>query len=292
MCHLWVMDPDLGLFGPGSVSWRVHAEPVLALAGLRALYLQALHPRAVAGVAQNSRYRDDPFGRLGRTGIYLATVVYGTTAEAEAAGLRLRRMHARMRATDPRSGRQFRIDEPDLLRWVHVTETESFVTTARRAGLDLTGSEVDRYYSEQRRAAALVGLDPATVPDSASAVDEYYRSMRADLALTSDSAEVARFLSAPPLPWGLGFTPVRLAWLGVAGMAVSLLPRWARRLYLLPGVPTTDPMASLSARALRMTLRAIPDRVFRGPIYNAAMDRAANAAAIEADAAGSAPVAV
>src|SRR5689334_689255 len=128
-------ESDLGLFGPESVSWRVHSEPILALAGLRALYLQSLHPRAMYGVSQNSRYREDPYGRLFRTGVYVATVIYGTTAEAEAAGRRLRAIHARMRATDPRTGETYRIDAPDLLRWVHVTEVESFVTTARRAGL-------------------------------------------------------------------------------------------------------------------------------------------------------------
>ena len=85
--HSWSVDSDdLGLFGPGSVTWKVHAEPILIVAGLRSLYLQALHPRAMAGVAQNCDYRNDPWGRLVRTATYVATVVYGTTAEAEAAG--------------------------------------------------------------------------------------------------------------------------------------------------------------------------------------------------------------
>ena len=50
---------------------------------------------------------------------------------------------------------------PSLLRWVHVTEVESFLDTAKRAGVALTESDVDGYYTEQRRAAALVGLEPA-----------------------------------------------------------------------------------------------------------------------------------
>jgi hypothetical protein len=70
---------DLGLFGPGSLTWRVHEEPILALAGLRALFLQALHPRAIAGVVQNSGYKTDPWGRLVRTITYVATTIYGTT---------------------------------------------------------------------------------------------------------------------------------------------------------------------------------------------------------------------
>jgi len=269
------MDGDLGFFGPTSVSWRVHAEPILALAGLRALYLQALHPRAMWGVAQNSRYREDPYGRLFRTGTYVATVVYGSTAEATAAGRRLRAIHARMRAVDPRTGERYRVDAPELLRWVHVTEVESFVTTARRAGASLTGEEVDAYYTEQLVAASLVGLDPATVPSTAAEVAAYYDDVRPSLAMTKEAAESALFLSAPPMPYRLGLTPVRLAWFGIAGTAVGLLPSWARRLYGLPGLPTTGPTAALSARTLRMALRALPEKAVRGPIYRRAMQRAA-----------------
>src|SRR6187551_2346711 len=151
---------DLGIFGPGSVTWKVHKEPILTLGGLRSLYLQALHPRAVAGIAQNSGYKSDPWGRFMRTSDYIGTVLYGTTAEVEAAASRLRRMHSRMTAVDPRTGETFRIDDPDLLRWVHVSLVESFLTTARRAGLKLTDDEADAYYTEQVRAAELVGLDP------------------------------------------------------------------------------------------------------------------------------------
>ena len=42
-----------------------------------------------------------------------------------------------------RTGEFFRVDEPRLLRWVHVTEVESFASTAVRAGLVLTPDEID-----------------------------------------------------------------------------------------------------------------------------------------------------
>nr|WP_240942210.1 oxygenase MpaB family protein [Planosporangium thailandense] len=268
----------MGLFGPDSVTWRVHAESILALGGMRALYLQTLHPRAMAGVAQNSGYRADPWGRLERTAIYVATVVYGTTAQAHRAGEHVRRLHARMRATDPDTGELFRVDEPELLRWVHVTEVDSFLTTARRAGLALTDDEADRYVDEQRRAAELVGLDADQVPRSVAEVNDYYREILPSLRMTREAAEGALFLSAPPLPWGLGYTPARAAWLGLSALVVSLLPPWARKLYGLPGLPTTDLTASLSTRALRLSLRALPRRLVEGPIYRSAMDRAARAA--------------
>jgi uncharacterized protein (DUF2236 family) len=265
-------DVDLGLFGPHSVSWRVHAEPILWIAGLRALYLQALLPRAVAGVVQNSDFRTDSWGRLMRTAEYVGTVVYGTTDQARHAGARVRGLHSRLRATDPATGEQFRIDEPELLLWVHVTEVESFVTTARRSGLALTEAEVDKYLAEQVRAAGLVGLDPAVVPASAAAVEDYYALMRPALALTPPAIDVARFLAVPPMPRGLGWTPARPAWMGIAAAGFGLLPRWARRLYRLPGLPTTDIAATLAARAGRLAMRAVPLKP--GPIYTDAMRRA------------------
>jgi uncharacterized protein (DUF2236 family) len=282
------MSGDAGLFGPESITWKLHQEPILFLGGLRSLYLQALHPRAVAAINQNSGYRSDPWGRLVRTSSYVGTVVYGTVPDVEQASSRLRRLHSRMSAVDPRTGEHFRIDEPDLLRWVHVAEVESFVAAAVSAGVKLTPDEIDAYYTEQLRAAALVGLDPSTVPATAAAVDAYYEEMRPELALTRDSAETAVFLTVPPIPqnWGgralrlgLSLGPPRWAYLGVAGTAMALLPPWARRLYGGLGWPTTDWTAHLSARGLRLlvdtTLSTLPARYRTSPLRREALARVA-----------------
>jgi uncharacterized protein (DUF2236 family) len=265
---------DLGLFGPGSVTWRVHAEPILMVAGLRALLLQSLHPRALAGVVQNSDFRVRPWHRLEMTVTYVVTVNFGTTADAEAAGRQVRHIHRRMRGTDPRTGEQFRLDEPDLLRWVHVVEHESFLDVARRSGVPLSDDDADRYYREQVKAAELVGLDPATVPASRAEVADYYEQMQPELATTRDTVESMLFMAAPPMPFGLGWTPVRAAYTAVAALAVSLLPTWARQRYGLPGIGAADPAASLAARLLRAGINPIPRRFLEGPIYKAAMARA------------------
>ncbi|WP_433722367.1 oxygenase MpaB family protein [Actinoplanes sp. CA-051413] len=278
--------PDIGLFGPDSVTWKVHNEPIVTMGGLRSLYLQALHPRAVAAVAQNSGYKADPWGRFNRTSEYVGTVLYGSTDEVERVASRIRRMHSRMTATDPRTGERFRIDEPELLRWVHVAEVESFLSTARRAGLKLTDDEVDTYYTEQLKAAELVGLDPATVPSTAAEVAAYYEEMRPQLGITREAAETALFLTVPPLPdfWGnralrlgLNFGPARLAYFGVAGTAVALLPAWARKMYGGLGLPTTDLSADLSVRGLRLLLSAllttVPEQYKMAPQRRAALER-------------------
>jgi uncharacterized protein (DUF2236 family) len=286
------MSGDVGLFGPGSVTWKLHSEPILLLGGIRSLYLQALHPRAVTAVAQNSDYRADPWGRLLRTSSYVATVVWGTTADAELAASRVRRMHSQMSAVDPRTGERFRIDEPGLLRWVHVAEIESFLNTAVRAGVRLTPEEVDGYYAEQLRAAELMGLDPGTVPATAADVAAYYEEVRPELHLTKDGADAALLLTVPPVPQvggpqvggrvlrlGLTLGPARWAYSGLAATAVGLLPRWARRMYGGLGLPTTDLTANLSVRSLRLLISTIlaglPARYRVTPLHAAAEARAA-----------------
>jgi uncharacterized protein (DUF2236 family) len=284
------MSGDLGLFGPGSVTWKLHQEPILLLGGLRSLYLQALHPRAVAAVSQNSSYRSDPWGRLTRTSAFVGTVVWGTTDEVDKVAGRVRRLHSKLSAVDPRTGRRFRLDEPELLRWVHVAEVESFLTTATRAGVRLTPDEIDRYYTEQLKAAELMGLDAATVPATAAEVATYYDEMQPRLTLTKDGVETAMFLTVPPVPqsWGsralrLGLTlgPTRWAYTGIAATAMAMLPPWARRMYGGLGLPATDLTAALSARGLRLllstVLATVPRSLRVAPMREAALARVAAA---------------
>ncbi|MGH3326204.1 MAG: oxygenase MpaB family protein [Streptomycetales bacterium] len=267
-------DRDEGLFGTDSVTWRIHGDPVMILGGLRALLLQALHPRAMAGVAQHSGFRGDPWGRLVRTADYIGAVTYGTTAQAQQAGARLREIHARIRATDPATGRSFRVDRPELLLWVHCAEVDSMLSVYRRCGGRLTDAEADGYVAEQTTAAALVGLDPAKVPADAADLAAFFEGVRPELHVTPEARRAARFVLGPPMPrWVSIATPARPAWAGMATLAFAMLPRWARRMYALPGLPTTDLAASITGRALRSGLLALPPAVREGPHRKAARAR-------------------
>jgi len=242
------VDTDLGLFGPGSVSWQVMADPVFAIGRLRALFLQALYPRAMAGVAQNSDLTAPPWGRLLRTARYVHTVTFGTSEQAQRAAARVRAIHRALWAEDPDSGQRFRLDDTQALLWVHVVEAESFLSTARRAGLRLSAAQVDAYYREQVQAAQLVDIDPDLVPASASQVADYYAGMRARLQLTEQAARAARFLLWPPMSAKAQLYGGRAGWLAVSGTAFGLLPAWARRLYRLPGLPGADVPPAVTAR--------------------------------------------
>jgi uncharacterized protein (DUF2236 family) len=249
----------------------------MALAGFRSLLLQAVHPLVMAGFDANSTFRDDPWGRLRRTGEWVASVTYGTTEEAELAGAALRAIHSRLEpGIEPETGLRYRVDDPDLLLWVHCTEVESFLSTYRRCGGPLAHGEGDRYVDEMRVSARLVGLDPEAVPRTEAEIEAYYERVRPQLRVTSLARRNALWGFSPPMPtWVSLATPARPAWAALVGTAGAMLPRWARRLYGLPGLPVTDLTATLSGRALRTTLAALPEAWIGSPAHRAARERVA-----------------
>jgi uncharacterized protein (DUF2236 family) len=266
-------DADSGLFGPDSVTWRVHADPILWIAGLRALLLQAVHPAAMAGVMQHSDFRADPWGRLRRTADYVGVVTFGSCAEVERIGERVRGIHRKVRGSDLATGVTYRAGDPHLLRWVHCCEVESFVSTYQRATGRLSADEIDAYYAEQTRAAAVVGLDPATVPADAEQMTAYFRKMRTEVAVDRRTRRLASYVLLPPMPRWATVTPARPAWAGFAGLAAALLPAWTRRLYGLPTPPGSQLAASAAVRGLHTAMRAAPDRYREGPHLRAARQR-------------------
>lgn len=96
---------DDGLFGPGSVTWRVYADPAAPLGLMAAVLMQALNPNMMRLFDAVSGNRSDPQGRATRTSQYILTTVFGDSAHAQAAGAMVRRMHTHAAWTDPHHGR-------------------------------------------------------------------------------------------------------------------------------------------------------------------------------------------
>src|SRR5215468_6991690 len=86
--------PRDGVFGPASVTWRVHREAAIFLGAGRALLLQLAHPWVAAAIADQSKVFADPLGRFHRTFNVMFTMVFGTCDQAEAAARRLYQRHA------------------------------------------------------------------------------------------------------------------------------------------------------------------------------------------------------
>jgi uncharacterized protein (DUF2236 family) len=254
------LEEDYGLFGPTSVTWRVHLEAVLWVGGFRALYLQSLHPRVMRGTAQNSALfdRDEAWRRFQRTSEFVRTRTFGTTEEVARAGRRVRRMHARLRGHDPETGAQYRIDDPEYLLWVHCGEIDSYVNVAHRVGI-LTSAEADAYVSESRRAAEVVGISAEEAPASTAELADYFARMRPKLYACREAVQGLLGSLNPPIPLPPLLRPLKLAMPPFVALSFATLPRWARRLYGAPGLPTTDLAATLALRALRPATTLLPD---------------------------------
>jgi uncharacterized protein (DUF2236 family) len=233
-------DPaDDGFFGPGSVTWRLHADLSVPVSGLRSLLLQALHPLAMAGVDQHSQWRDDPAGRFASTAAYVVTTTYGDRATARAAADRVRRIHEWVRGTDPVTGTPYAAADPALLIWVHAAQVESNLSAAARYGTALTAAEQDQYVAEMTAAAELVGVPAGSfaeggVPASVAELDAYFAAIRPSLATSQSTADTATYLLAMPV------VEPELAdmWQVLGAAAVASLPGWARAMY---GFGDSDP---------------------------------------------------
>jgi len=220
---------------------RVHGDASMLIGGLRALLLQSLHPLAMAGVAQHSGYKGDPWGRVQRTSHFIAVTTYGTADDAEAMVRGIRGIHDRVRGT-ARDGRPYAASDPHLLNWVHLAGVDSFLAAYQRFGdRPLDPDEQDGYVADTALVARKLGvLDP---PLTVQEVREQLAQFRPELRSTPEARETARFiLLAPPLsllargPYGV---------LGAA--AVSLLPAWARWPLRVPYLPVTEAVAVRAA---------------------------------------------
>jgi len=140
---------------------------------------------------------------------------------------------------------------------------DSYLDIARRAGVPLTKAEADRFVDEQRLAGAVVGLDMADMPASVAEMKAYYDAMRPHIWACKEAKDGLRRLFNPSVP--RQFLPLKLAAPGIASLVVATLPRWARRMYGLPGLPTTDLTATLTLKALYRGTHVVPERFRYSP---------------------------
>ncbi len=235
---------------------RVHADAAMFIGGLRALLVQSLHPLAMAGVAQHSDYRNDPWGRLQRTADFLAATSFGPADEAQRTIDVINRVHERVVGVAS-DGRAYSARDPHLLRWVHIIEIDSFLVAHQRFGefpLDAVGR--DEYVKDTAVIARKLGV-PAP-PESVRALRDQISSYRSEVRGTKESRDAMRYLLLePPLP------PVARAGYGLLVAAtLSTLPRWSRAHLGLPYLPITERFAlqPLGDAITRVVRWAMPPR--------------------------------
>ena len=199
-----------GYFSDDSMMRRVNRERALALAGPRALLMQAAHPLAVAGLLAHSTALDEPYARLARTARVLNTIAFGSRRDADRVAARVRAMHRRVRGTLPAdagphpAGTPYRADDPELLMWVLFTLVDSATVVYRKYVRTMSRTEESALWSDYRLLGRLFGLSEQAMPRTVEELDRYRRSMLEGdrLHVTEWARERARkIVLEPPVPW-------------------------------------------------------------------------------------------
>ena len=244
---------DQGLLGPDSVAWKVIGHPAATgIGGLRTLMIEALHPLAIAGVAQHSAYQQKPLERLQRTYYYVVATVFGDSATAHAAAQRVRAVHKRVRGIDPVTGAAYSADDPDTQVWVHTVQWYSYLVAYRRFVERLSAEDEDRYMAEGVRIATLVGTPAERVPATVAAARAYFASVRPGLCV-SDGARAAIDL----VLHGRFSLEVAHIYFLVRFMASAALATMPRDLRKLAGIDRPREADALAVTAVRPLLAAL-----------------------------------
>jgi len=200
---------DAGFFGPGSAVWHVNGGIPVIAAGVAALLMQTLHPGAMAGVHDHSRYASDPLGRLSGTVRWVVTTTFGAKATVEEEASRVFRLHDRVNGeyqpgATAQAPRAYSAHDDDLAGWVHTIFTDAFLRAHRTwgdtipEGADGESGE-DRYVREWAVAGRLMGM--SNPPTSVSELEQTLKDFRPFLRRDARVTQALRFLRKPPLPW-------------------------------------------------------------------------------------------
>jgi uncharacterized protein (DUF2236 family) len=262
-----------GLFGPGSVSWRIDREVIVLAGGSCALLMQAAHPAVAAAVADHSTYRADPFGRLLRTLRSSFAVVFGSRTQATAAIARVNAIHRAVRGVIPETGSAYSALDPRALLWVHATLVDTALRVYGRFVRPLSLEDEERYHLECRPIAELLGVPVAEQPPTLSTLrawmDDEIRTGAVQVTPTARGiADKVLFPSA---------FPPRFVW-GVAHLiSTSTLPAELRRQYGLGWGPRREGGVELLARLSRALMPLVPSPLRHVPPARRAARRVARA---------------
>ena len=270
--------PDLGLFGPESVTWRVNREQALLLGGGCALLLQLAHPLVAAGVSDHSDFRADPLKRLRRTLDATLAMVFGTTEEAEHAAAGIRAVHARVQGTlDPGAGRfpagtPYRAEEPSLLAWVNATLFDTSIRTYELLFAPLSHADLERYHEESSQVARILGVPEDVIAPSYDAFRTWWDEMLRgeDIAIGPQGRELANAVLQPKLR----FVP-KPAFAPLSLFTIGLLPEPVRARYGFRWSGARERAFRAEARAFGAAAKTLPAKFRLFPHAREAERRAA-----------------
>lgn len=197
-----VPDRNAGIFGPGSISWKINRESALFLGAGRAALLQLAHPWVATALEQHSTVMDKPIKRFHNTFRIVFTMIFGSLDQAIAAARHLYGVHTYIKGELTEDlpgharGSHYEANEIAALRWVYATLVESAVLAYECVLPPLGAEERAAYYAESKTMAALFGLPAEALPHDWTAFQAYCRAMEQsnELGVTTRARAMAQGL--------------------------------------------------------------------------------------------------
>lgn len=262
-----------GLFGPGSVSWRIDREMIVLAGGSCALLMQAAHPVVAAGVAEHSTYATDPFGRILRTLVTSYEVAFGSRSEADEALRRVNAIHATVSGRLPGTGEAYSAMDPEALLWVHATLVDTALRVYSRFVAPLSPEDEQAYYLECSRVAQVLGVRAADLPPTIAGLRAWMTEMieSGRVRVTPAAREIARTVLYPTR------FPPRLAWDAAHLVSLSALPAALRAQYGIRWSARRERGVDRLAGVSRRLMPWVPSALRHAPQARAAAKRARRA---------------
>jgi uncharacterized protein (DUF2236 family) len=265
-----------GVFGPASLTWRVHREAAIFLGAGRALLLQLAHPHVAAAIAEHSRTLADPIGRFHRTFSITFTLVFGTLDQALRAARHLHQRHSAIQGVLPKAvgpfaaGTHYRANDVAALRWVYATLIESALMAHDLVLPAVAAQERELYYGESRRFAALFGVPASALPPDWTGFATYCEAMRQPDSLAVSDA--ARAIAAEIFAGG-GLWVRAPRW--YRALTAQMLPPHLREAFELRSRDVEPHIAAQAITWARRLYPALPERLRHVGPYQEATARLA-----------------
>ncbi len=257
------VNPDHGLFGPESWTWRVGREFVNFMGAGRAALLQMAHPWVATAIAQHSNAAHDISGRFRRTFVALYGMMFGSLETSVDAARRVHRLHGGIRgrldvdAGAWTAGASYAANVEEALMWVHATLIDTSFVVYERCVMERSWDERCAHYQESRRFGRLFGLTDRVMPTDYAGFLRYWETMLASgtLAVTPAAMAMAPQLLAPT---GGAMAPM---WEVHKAITSSLLPSVVREGYRLTLGRRERALAGVAMSGMRRVVHTLPPRL-------------------------------
>ncbi|MEE2729806.1 MAG: oxygenase MpaB family protein [Pseudomonadota bacterium] len=178
-----VLDPTVGLYGPGSMSWRVNRHTSIMMGAGCANLLQLAHPWVAQAIDQHSQTQTDPLGRLRRTFLNVHTMVFGSLDQVLDSAIKVHNIHAKITgqvsesAGQSKKGSAYFANQIGAMLWVHATLWITGLRVYELFHQPFTAAEKEQYYRESKLFAFLFGIPESAMPETWVDFLQYYEGV-------------------------------------------------------------------------------------------------------------------